>query len=95
MLQSNKIKNRWGAHYRHNTIFPNDVPLPGSSPVAIVIESASELTETVSKLKYASPLNDMTDEQVAELHKLVDIFQVSTSKIHKNGEPKEAQTTIK
>ena len=36
----------------------------------------------------------MPDEQVAGLQKLADIFQVSTSKIHKNGVPKKTQTTI-
>ena len=75
--------------------FPHDVPFPGSTPVNRAIEAATELTEAISNFKYASPLKDMPDEQLAGLQKLADIFQVSTSKIHKTGGSKETQTTIK
>ena len=53
------------------------------------IEAASELTETISKFKYTSSLKDIPDEQVAGLHKLANIFQVSTNKINKKGGTKE------
>ena len=69
--------------------FPHDVPFPGSTPVDRAIEAATELTESISNLKYTYPLKDMPDEKLAELHKLADIFQVSTSEIHKTGGSKD------
>ena len=69
--------------------------MPGSGPVDRAIEAATELTKAIRNFKYASPLKDISDEQLAGLHKLADIFQGSANKIHKTGGSTETQTTIK
>ena len=77
------IAFKTGGEHTTDTVqfFPHDVPLPGSSPVDRAIEAASKLTEAIRKFKYASPLKDIPDEQVAGIHQLTNIFQVSSNQI--------------
>ena len=56
MLQVNSYKDRRGRIIDTVQFFPHDVSLTISTPVDRVIEAVTELTESITKCKHASPL---------------------------------------
>ena len=71
--------------------FPHVIPMPGTTAKERAIEVAVELIDAITNFKHVEPLKQMSNTQMEALHKLAEIFNVSTGVTQKTSKLRNSE----